>query len=328
MRNYRDGLIAVSVLAVATISICRAWPTSAQQVSETDKIFVSNAQPAMTFPVTNTAVSGLGSLRQAILDANGNAGADTIEFNIPASDLNCIVTTNVCTITPTAAFPLPPIMDRVTIDGYTQRPCASNVAPCSHPNMLAVGDDAVLLIVLDGSAHTDSNIALLLQGAAAGQSVIKGLVIDNWGRGIVTQTDSVTIEGCFIGIDPSGTLARTNDIGVFADSFSPTSGMHIGGTLAAQRNVISGNNRGIFFQSGSNHMVQGNFIGTNRNGTAAVANSIGISIQASDDDLIGGTTAQARNIIAGAGSQGIFLGSAARTTIQGNFIGTDVTGTT
>src|SRR5437867_6756079 len=128
--------------------------------------------PGMTFTVTNTAVSGLGSLRQAILDANGNAGIDTIAFNIPASDPNCSPTTNVCTITPTAAFPLPPITDRVTIDGYTQRPCASNVAPCSHPNMLAVGDDAVLLIVLDGSAHTDSNIALLLQGAAAGGSVI------------------------------------------------------------------------------------------------------------------------------------------------------------
>jgi hypothetical protein len=33
-----------------------------------------------TFMVTNTLDSGPGSLRQAVLDANGNAGADTIVF--------------------------------------------------------------------------------------------------------------------------------------------------------------------------------------------------------------------------------------------------------
>ena len=75
---------------------------------------------AITFTVTNTAVSGLGSLRQAILDANGNSGADTINFNIPASDPNCNVTTHVCTITPTAESPVPFITGTVTIDGYSQ----------------------------------------------------------------------------------------------------------------------------------------------------------------------------------------------------------------
>src|SRR5206468_292224 len=198
--------------------------------------------PGMTFTVTNTAVSGLGSLRQAILDANGNAGMDTIAFNIPASDPNCSPTTNVCTIMPIAAFPLPPITDRVTIDGYSQ--------PGASVNTLANGDDARLLIEVDGSLHTDSNIALLLQGAAAGGSVIEGLVIDNWGRGIVTQTDSVTIEGCFIGIDPSWFVARGNDIGVFPEGGTTNSWLSISGTTHAQRNVISGNNTAIYFQSG------------------------------------------------------------------------------
>ena len=35
-----------------------------------------------TYTVTSTADSGAGSLRQAILDANANPGADTIAFNI------------------------------------------------------------------------------------------------------------------------------------------------------------------------------------------------------------------------------------------------------
>ncbi len=44
---------------------------------------------ATTFTVTNTSDSGAGSLRQAITDANANAGADTVDFNIPGSDPNC-----------------------------------------------------------------------------------------------------------------------------------------------------------------------------------------------------------------------------------------------
>ena len=40
---------------------------------------------AATFTVTNTNDSGAGSLRQAILDANGNGGVDTIAFNIAGS---------------------------------------------------------------------------------------------------------------------------------------------------------------------------------------------------------------------------------------------------
>ena len=276
----------------------------------------SSRKPGVTFTVTNTAVNGIGSLRQAILDANGNAGADTIAFNIPASDPNCNATTHVCTITPTAESPLPFITGPVTIDGYSQ--------PGASANTLANGDDAVLLIELDGSVP-NAGPGLVLQGAASG-SVIKGLVIDHgWGFSILVQTDTVAVEGCFIGIDPSGLLARPNSNGVFADFNTPTSGMRIGGTSPAARNVISGNSAGIYFQSGANHVVQGNFIGTDRNGTAGIANGTGIQVQQSDDALIGGSTAQARNIIAS--STGIVVTTAARTRIQGNFIGTDVTGT-
>src|SRR4051794_34774789 len=62
------------------------------------------------FLVANTNDSGDGSLRQAILDANGAAGLDTITFNIPG--------TGVQTISPTSQ--LPDITDPVTIDGTSQ----------------------------------------------------------------------------------------------------------------------------------------------------------------------------------------------------------------
>src|SRR5258708_30360694 len=42
---------------------------------------LNNARASAVFTVTNTADSGLGSLRQAILDANATAGANTINFD-------------------------------------------------------------------------------------------------------------------------------------------------------------------------------------------------------------------------------------------------------
>src|SRR5260221_11162824 len=105
---------------------------------------------AATFTVTNTNDSGPGSLRQAILDANGNPGTDTIAFNIPGQGVQ--------TIRPLT--PLPPVTDDagVTIDGYTQ--------PGSSPNTLAAGDNAVLLIELDGSAGFGQGTGLTLASSA------------------------------------------------------------------------------------------------------------------------------------------------------------------
>src|ERR1700752_2415818 len=64
---------------------------------------------AATFIVTNANDSDLGSLRQAILDANANPGLDTIIFSIGSG---------AATITPRS--PLPTITDPVNIDGTTQ----------------------------------------------------------------------------------------------------------------------------------------------------------------------------------------------------------------
>src|SRR5262245_40645020 len=73
------------------------------------------------FTVTTAADAGAGSLRQAILDANAAAGADTIAFNIPG--------TAVHTILPTTQ--LPKITGPIVIDGYTQ--------PGSRPNTAGPG---------------------------------------------------------------------------------------------------------------------------------------------------------------------------------------------
>src|SRR3954468_9676113 len=64
---------------------------------------------AAIFTVTTTNSAGTGSLQQAILDANTNPGADTIQFNIPEPGF---------TISPVSA--LPALTEQVVIDGSTQ----------------------------------------------------------------------------------------------------------------------------------------------------------------------------------------------------------------
>jgi hypothetical protein len=274
---------------------------------------------AATFTVINTNDSGAGSLRQAILDANATSGADTIAFNIPG--------TGVKTITPTS--PLPAVTESVVIDGYSQ--------PGSSINTLMDGDNAVLLVQLDGSNLGGG--ALLPPGLHinASNCEVKGLVINRFpGDGISvagssgSPTSGTTIQGNFIGTDPAGAIAQGNLDGV--DIQFSTNNL-IGGTTAAARNVISGNHgRGIAVITGASaNVIQGNFIGTNANGNAAVGNtSGGILSGGTAPDTIGGTATGARNVISGnLNNAGIFIspGTSTGATIQGNLIGTDVTGT-
>ncbi|MCA9309235.1 hypothetical protein KC973_02565, partial [Candidatus Saccharibacteria bacterium] len=91
-----------------------------------------HAAPA-TFTVTNTDASGLGSLAQAISDANSNANPseqDTIEFDISA-------TGNV-EIRPSAQLT---ISEPVIIDGYTQSDATANSQDWPQPfdGILRVG---------------------------------------------------------------------------------------------------------------------------------------------------------------------------------------------
>src|SRR5262245_56659985 len=96
-------------------------------------LLVSVPATAATFTVTNTDDTGTGSLRQAILDANANPGADTIAFNIAGAGVH--------TITPLTT--LSAATETVTIDGYTQ--------PGSSVNTDPIATNAVILVELDGS---------------------------------------------------------------------------------------------------------------------------------------------------------------------------------
>ncbi len=169
--------------------------------------------------------------------------------------------------------------------------------------------------------------------------MITGLVIGgyqedallNGGIGIFVQGATNTlITACFIGLSQDGITPFPNFRGIqLLDPVLPTNNNTIGGTGATDRNLISGNtNAGIFLEDANANQILGNYIGVDLTGTVAVPNLCGVAIAVSSLNTIGGNTVAARNIISGNTDGAIDLTFSDNNSIQGNYMGTDLSGTT
>ena len=285
---------------------------------------------AATFTVTSSNDSG-ASLRAAIIalnaDNTASAGAPhNIVFAIPGAGLH--------TISPTAQFPF--ITRPVVIDGFSQLG--------SSPNTLAVGNDSVHQIELDGTNANISN-ACFYFGPGSGGSVLRGMVINRCVYlAVIVDTGNVRLEGNFLGTNAAGSASLGRGIVSLGTGFFPDPGaVIIGGPLPSQRNVIAGNATSIIVNNQSGVVISGNYIGTNAAGTAALGGQ-GIAIGtgggvAIGPFTIGGLTATpgtgAGNVISGGasdGSNGISVNAIGSGTtigagvIQGNLIGLSANG--
>ena len=252
---------------------------------------------ATTFTVTNTNDAGAGSLRQAILDANANAGPDVVGFSIGSGPQRIVLTSL-----------LPTITDPLTIDGTTQPGFAGAPLIEIQPDGEVIGDGLTI---------------------TAGNSVVRGLVLNKFrGHAITIETGGGNVvEGNYIGTEANGNVALANLLsGVF---ILTSSNNRIGGLTVAARNVISGNlGNGVHMATGaSNNTVQGNYIGVNVAGTAAVGNQSGVAFfNNAHHNTVGGTTAAARNLISGNRSNGIQIEGSDSNVVQGNYVGTNAAG--
>lgn len=255
-----------------------------------------------TFTVTTTADGGAGSLRQAILDANTNDGPDTIEFSIGVGP---------ATIAPTSALPI--ITSPITIDGTTQPGFVD--APIIELNGENVADGQGLHIT-------------------AGDSTIRGLVVNRFlgfdANGVRFDTGGNNIlEGCYLGTD----LAGTNGLGNLRAGLdilnSPSN--RIGGTTASARNLISDNNTGIsiFGTNARFNVVQGNVVGTDVSGTFPLGNQASGLFVGGANNTIGGSAEGEGNLFSANGGRGVRIVGvgASNNLVQGNLIGTDLSGT-
>jgi hypothetical protein len=247
-----------------------------------------------TYTVTDTNQSGAGSLYQAITNANGHAGSDYISFSIP-------VGSSTIPVISTGTYPLPTISENVTIDGSTQTAGYVGIDGTGDPYWSWHGIDTQC----DGGA-------------------LYGLVLSNWPTKAIRlyEYGHWYVRGCRIGTNTAGTAAAGNDTGVSCESWSSSSPDYVGGITAGDGNLVSGNNQvGIDLTGGC--IAQGNLVGTNAAGTAAIANGE-IGIQSAGYDTIGGALTTARNVISG-NPTGVSLGT--HSIVQANYIGTNAAGT-
>jgi Bacterial Ig-like domain (group 3) len=261
-------------------------------------IFAMFATPAVAavFTVTNTNDSGVGSFRQALLDANAAAGLDTIAFNIPGAGVHTITLTSI----------LPLITSPVLIDGYTQPGSSVNT------NALNAGINAVLQVELTGL-----QVSLFFFTGSDG-STVRGLIINGSANdNIESQTSNFTVTGNFLGTNAAGTAAAgaPGAFGVRIDP--PATNATIGGPNAADRNLLSGNAGGgviLPFPITTGHLIQGNYIGTDVTGTAAL--NVGTPLGLRN---IGGASVLG-NLVSGNVGGGMSLFD--NNIVRGNLIGT------
>ena len=298
------------------------------------------------------------TLREAITAANSGTSAVTINFDIPADDAGHFYyaddnvgspgtpngTVSTGNVTPTTATDdttivgidpdwahswwsirpnsvfgaMPTVNQTVVIDGYTQCP---NPTQCASANTSStVSNNAVLRIELVGEDATAGSSGLTL---GSGASTVSGLVINRSpAHGLSLSGSGKTISGNFIGTDVSGTL----DLGNTESGISSGgNGNVFGGNTAAAVNLISGNNvSGIALPNSNSNIVQGNLIGTQVNGTAALGNTgAGINLNGGSAvfNTIGGSGTGEGNTIAFNGSDGVQLGDAG---VGNNILGNSI----
>ena len=217
--------------------------------------------------------------------------------------------------------------------GATGNLVEGNYLGTNAAGTMALGNTFTTIAIHDGASNNT------IGGTDAGA---RNIISGGHNQGVSIFGDTTTgnlVEGNYIGTNANGTVAIGNVLGV--EILLGAHGNMIGGTATGAGNLISGNQTGgVAIDGGggttvdpaTDNVVAGNYIGTNRDGTTVLGNgsgfnSFGISIfMGASTNLVGGTTAGARNVISGNNGDGITLKSP-HNTIQGNFVGMNAAGT-
>jgi hypothetical protein len=263
-----------------------------------------------------------------VAETPAGSGHATVSYPAP------VVTDNfdadpIITCTPEAGTSLP-VGDNVI--ACTARDSSGNMAACSFTirvvpetitadNTADAGPGTLRQALLDANAVAGTNV---IQFAFPGApphvvhllspfpEITDAVVIDGWSQPGFMGNPIIEITGT------SATGAET------------AAGLAItAGNCVARGLSINGFGMGIALEGDGGNVIQGNFIGTDTTGVSARGNfGDGIYV-ASAGNVIGGSTAQARNVISANEGSGLVFDSfnATENTVQGNFVGAGSDGT-
>jgi hypothetical protein len=213
------------------------------------------------------------------------------------------------------------------------------------PAQVAALDRLSLLTVTNTN---DSGAGSLRQAILDSNSLVstQTIVFNIAGAGVktISPTTALPIISAPVVIDgytQPGASANTLAVGNNAVLLIELSGANAGGTptglniraadCTVRGLVINRWDTGIeiFGAGSSNNRVEGNRIGTNAAGTAALPNTaFGVIINSASNNIVGGTTPAARNLVSGNANTGVSIqqNGASGNLVQGNYIGTDAAG--
>lgn len=312
--------------------------------------------------------TGHCTLRAAIQQSNAILGPNEIDFNIPGTGVQTIQLTRQNKVLPTITIPV--IIDATTQPGYTPttpmiRIDGSLTGAGANGFRISAGFSTVRGLVINGFAGSgirlDSGGYNVIQADFIGTDPTGTLGVANGYAGVEVNSSSNNqiggttaatrnlisannqygiyiygggsgnlIQGNYIGTTLNGLGALGDYRGVFIDG-SPNN--TVGGTTAGAGNVISAAGTYGLYLNGSGTsgtLVQGNYIGTDATGNAALGNTNrGVHIQGAINNTIGGTALGAGNVISGNGQYGIYIYGTGTNgnVVQGNKIGVAANGT-
>jgi hypothetical protein len=177
----------------------------------------------------------------------------------------------------------------------------------------------------EGTTLRDSVTAAINAGPGTSNEIIfnipaQAIPIINLAASLPTLSaaNSVTVDGFTQAAEDGVAMVEINGQGHNAFSVPGS-----GNVIAAL--VINNSTAALQLTGGSNNIIEGNFIGTAADGVTTTPNTgPGVMIAAGSDNMVGGTSVDASNVIGGNTGDGVTITNAATgTTLLGNFIGTD-----
>lgn len=248
-------------------------------MSSRTRLFVRSLERRITpttFTVMNTNDAGSGSLRQAVLDANAAAGADSIEFDGMAFAAMQTITLTTGEMKVTDGFTITGPNARLTID-------ANHASRIFAFNIEGINDQTIIVNALTltngkvvnsgGGAIAASNKSLTLSDitVTSSEASQSGGAISYASFAVGSSMDVIDCK--FVG---NSATVNVNSCGgaIFAVSFS--------GTVSISRTTMSGNSAvgaggGIYFGHATLTAVPGN------NNLVGVANTSNASFTGSDN---------------------------------------------